>query len=110
MGSSQMINQNKSNIIIPSTINNNNQQQPNQRKKIWKTGGGKTAIGATSGAIIGAILFAPLGPFSIVGAALGGTAGGVVTNKVHKMGKKRKQRKQKEQFQVDFYNNANGQN
>jgi len=93
-----------SNITIPN--NNSNQQEQNQRKKIWKTGTGKTTIGATSGAVIGGILLAPLGPFFVLGAALGGVTGGVVTNKVHKVGKKRKQRKQKQEFQTDFYNNA----
>ena len=77
-----------------TNTNNNNNSQP--RKKFHQTGAGKTAIGATSGAVIGGIIMAPIFP---IGVAIGGAVGGIATNKVHSAGKKRQNRKQLETFQ-----------
>ena len=77
-----------------TNINTNNNSQP--RKKFHQTGAGKTAIGATSGAVIGGIIMAPIFP---IGVAIGGAVGGIATNKVHSAGKKRQNRKQLETFQ-----------
>merc|ERR1711865_1163231 len=65
-------------------------------KQFHQTGAGKTAIGATSGAVIGGIIMAPIFP---IGVAIGGAVGGFATNKVHSAGKKRQNRKQLETFQ-----------
>merc|ERR1711865_1221927 len=79
------------NTTNTNTINNS---QP--RKQFRQTGAGKTAIGATSGAVIGGIIMAPIFP---IGVAIGGAVGGMATNKVHSAGKKRQNRKQLETFQ-----------
>ena len=50
------------------------------------------AVGAGSGAIIGAIL---TGPFFLLGAAAGGAVGGYTTIKISKAGKRRKEQREK---------------
>ena len=75
---------------VPSSSNPAGSDAVHPNRNQWKQSrGAKTAVGATSGAIIGGIAFGPAFP---VGMVLGGAMGGYATNKLSKHGERRAQR------------------
>ena len=76
--------------VVPRSSNPAGSDAVHPNRNQWKQSrGAKTAVGATSGAIIGGIAFGPAFP---VGMVLGGAVGGYATNKLSKHGERRAQR------------------
>lgn len=77
-------------ISVPTSHNPTGSDAVHPHRMQWKQNrGGKTAAGATGGAIIGGIVMAPVFP---IGMAIGGAVGGYAANKISKHGERRAQR------------------